>query len=227
MLISRAAAGLAMGFFIAGCCPVDRSKNAGPATMPAAVVPGGSADETTISLFDGKTLKNWKSSDFGGDGEVKVQDGKLIVGAGGTLSGVTWTGRELPTMDYEIELDAMKLSGDDFFLGLTFPYRKSFASLIMGGWGGGLTGISSIDGFDAANNDTSTNQDYKRNQWYHVRLKVTATKIEAWLDDKQIVDTETEGKRIDTRTDIDNAHPLGMTTYQTVAAYKNIVLKKL
>ena len=42
-----------------------------------------------------------------------------------------------------------------------------------------------------------------------------------------IVDLETTGKEISTRSDIDAAKPLGLTTYQTSAAYKNITLRKL
>jgi len=199
-----------------------------PATQPtprATTTPA--VDSKTITLFDGKTLDNWKPSDFGGDADTRVEDGKLIVGAGATLSGVTWKGPALPKIDYEISFDAMKINGSDFFVGLTFPYKDSFASLIMGGWGGGLVGISSVDNFDASENATSSNMGFERNTWYHVRLRTTDKKIEAWIDGKQVVDLETEDKKIDIRVDIENARPLGFTTYQTAAAYKNIVLKKL
>ena len=37
----------------------------------------------------------------------------------------------LPKVDYEIELDAMKVNGSDFFVGLTFPYKESHASIIL------------------------------------------------------------------------------------------------
>jgi hypothetical protein len=193
------------------------------ATKPA-------ADQNVITLFDGKTLKNWKSSDFGADGPVEVEDGTLVVRAGSTLSGVTWTGPKLPTTDYQLDFDAKKLDGSDFFVGVTFPVNDTFASLVLGGWGGSTTGISSINGDDAANNETSSARDFKRGQWYHVTLKVTRDKIQAFLDnDKEnpVVDLELEGKKLDTRIDIDAAKPFGLSTYQTSAAYKNLVIKKL
>ncbi len=180
-------------------------------------------------LFDGKSLKNWKSTDFGGQGEVEVEDGKIIVHSGASLSGVNWTGPALPTHNFEIEFDAMKLDGSDFFVGFTFPYKKDYASLILGGWGGSIVGLSSINGNDAANNEFATSRDFKKNQWYHVRLRAMPTKIQAWLNDENdpFLDIDTTDKTISTRSDIDAAKPLGLSTYQTSAAYKNIVLRKL
>src|SRR5439155_24549174 len=81
------------------------------------------------SLFDGKALGNWKSTDFGGQGEVKVEKGELILETGEPLTGVTWQKKdELPRDNFEITLEAIKLKGDDFFCGLTFPVRKSHCS---------------------------------------------------------------------------------------------------
>lgn len=186
-------------------------------------------NDKTQSLFDGKTLGNWKRTQFGGEGPVEVEGGKIIVHAGDSLSGINWTGPALPTDNYEIELDAVKLDGSDFFVGLTFPYKKDFASLILGGWGGGIVGLSSVNGNDAANNEYASSRDFKKNQWYHVRLRCTPSKIQAWLDEESepFLDVPTTDKTISTRTDIDAAKPLGLSTYQTTAAYKNITLRKL
>jgi hypothetical protein len=204
--------------------PAATRPSAAPA--PAGLFPPGANE---VSLFDGKSLGQWKSTEFGGESEVLVEDGKIIVHSGATLSGVNWTGPALPTENYEIELDAMKLDGSDFFLGLTFPYKKDYASLILGGWGGGVVGISSVNGFDAANNEFSTALEFTKNTWYHVRLRVTTDKIRAWISGHEdpVLDVETEGKEISTRSDIDAAKPLGLSTYQTSAAYKNIKIRKL
>src|SRR4051812_8194312 len=197
-----------------------------PTTRPAATRP---ADKDVIELFDGKTLKNWKATDFGGEGECKVENGQIVVGAGSTLSGVNWTGGPLPKVDYEIELDAMKLNGSDFFLALTFPYKESHASIVLGGWGGSLVGISSINGNDAANNEYTRVREFPKNKWVHVKLRVTADKIKVWLDKEEeaILDVDTKDVQIGLRADIDAARPLGLSTFQTAAAYKNITLKKL
>jgi hypothetical protein len=49
-------------------------------------------------------------------------------------------------MNYEIKLEAKKVTGNDFFCGMTFPVGDSFCSFIVGGWGGPVVGLSSIDG---------------------------------------------------------------------------------
>ncbi len=64
-----------------------------------------------------------------------------------------------------------------------FPVKKSHCSLVLGGWGGSLTGLSSLDGFDASENETTNVMDFKEGQWYKIRLRVTEKKIEAWIDD--------------------------------------------
>jgi hypothetical protein len=179
------------------------------------------------SLFDGKTLSNWKSTNFGGEGEVKVQNGRIILGMGATLTGITWAGGEIPRMDYEISLEAMKVSGNDFFCGLTFPVGKSPCSLIVGGWGGSVVGLSSIDGEDASENETTTSMDFAHGRWYRIRLRVTPDTIEAWIDDKNVVDVQTTGRSISIRPEVELSQPLGIATWMTEGALRDIRIRKL
>src|SRR5262245_20399792 len=150
-------------------------------------------------LFDGKNLGNFKKTEFGGEGEVKIEKGQLILEMGAPLTGVTWDkekAKELPTDNFEISLEAMKVKGDDFFCGLTFPVHDSHCSFIVGGWAGGVCGISSINGFDASENETTTFRTFKHNQWYKIRVRVAGKKLEAWIDDDQLVDVDLTGKKI-------------------------------
>ena len=48
------------------------------------------------------------------------------------------------------------MQGGDFFCGLTFPYGDASCTFVVGGWGGGLVGLSSINGDDASENETRT-----------------------------------------------------------------------
>jgi Domain of Unknown Function (DUF1080) len=178
-------------------------------------------------IFDGKTLSGWRETDFGGHGPVEVESGLIVLGTGDGLTGVNWT-NTLPKVDYEIALEAMRVQGSDFFCGLTFPVADSHCSLILGGWGGAVTGLSSIDGQDASENETTQYYKFETGQWYHVRVRVTATKIEAWVDDKQIVDVTTTGKKISLRYgDIEMSQPLGVATWQTTGALREIKLRPL
>ena len=51
------------------------------------------------------------------------------------LTGIHWTGAPLPRLNYEIQWEALKEMGTDFFGSLTFPYKQNHATLILGGWG--------------------------------------------------------------------------------------------
>lgn len=179
-------------------------------------------------LFDGKTLGKWKSTKFGGEGDVVVKDGKMVLEFGNDMTGVTWSDKKsIPTINYEIELEAQRINGSDFFCGLTFPVNEKPCSLILGGWGGGVCGLSSIDGLDASENQTTTYQGFKNGQWYKVRLRVTDAKIEAWLDKEKIVDQPLKGRKLSIRYEVDLSRPLGFSTWQTSAGLRKIRMRKV
>ncbi len=178
------------------------------------------------SLFNGRALGQWKITDFGGQGNVYVKDGSIFLEMGNDLTGVTWTG-PLERMNYEITLEAMRVSGSDFFCGLTFPVDSNSCSLILGGWGGEVCGLSNIDYYDASENETTRIISFENGRWYRVRLRVTPNKIEAWLDDKELVNVVTTGRKIDIRSEVDLSQPLGIASWRTTAAIRNIRLQKL
>ena len=185
-------------------------------------------------LFDGKSFAGWAQSGFEAEGGVNVvpafRDGRaaIVIEAGTTLSGITWTrGAELPRSNYEITLEAMKLNGADFFCGLTFPVGKAACTFVAGGWGGMVTGISSVDYSDASDNETTSGKEYADNRWYRIRVRVTDEKIEAWIDADQVVDLEIKGRKITLRPgDIQKSLPLGIATFMTRAAVRDIRLRR-
>jgi hypothetical protein len=178
------------------------------------------------SLFDGKTLNHWATTDFAGHGDVTVDKGQIKIAMGADLSGITWTNGPLPRSNYEISLQASKLDGSDFFCGLTFPVTNSSCSLILGGWGGGIVGLSSLDDADASENDTTRSLAFDTGHWYHILLRVTPTKIEAWLDDKKIIDASIVGRKVSLRPGaIYLSEPLGVATYVTTSGLKDFKLR--
>jgi len=189
-----------------------------PATQPA--------KPAWRNLFDGKSLKGWEASDFAGHADPLVENGTIVLPFGEALTGVTYTG-ELPKVNYEVELDAKRVDGADFFCGLTFPVNDTFASLIVGGWGGAVCGISSLDGQDAARNETKSARRFVANKWYHIRLRVLPDKLQAWIDKEKIIDASTRGRKITTRPEINAGKPLGIASYQTTAALRNIRIRAL
>lgn len=172
-------------------------------------------------LFDGQTLGEWKPTAFGGEGEVRVANGVLVIPMGVTLSGVTWSG-EFPRTGYEVDLEARRVEGSDFFCGLTFPVGESCCSLILGGWGGSVTGLSCIDGRDAADNETTDTRHFERGRWYAVRVRVTPTRIECLLDGEPLVEQDIEGRRISVRDEVASSQPLGIATYATTGEVRGL-----
>ena len=178
-------------------------------------------------LFDGKTMKGWKLTDFGGHGEVKVEDGRIVLGAGNDITGVNYTS-DVPKMNYEVELEASRIDGSDFFCGLTIPYGDAFCTFVVGGWGGTLVGLSSINGDDASENETTQFKKFETGHWYRVRVRMTPEKIEAWLDNEQMVNVSTKGKKISMRPgEIELSEPFGIASYRTDAALRDIKIRKL
>lgn len=198
-----------------------------PQSMPASAPTTQPAAVKWRSLFDGKAMGDWKPSGFGGQGDPEVADGTIVLPSGETLTGVTWGGAAIPKTNYEISLEAKRVDGGDFFCGLTFPVADSHATLVLGGWGGTVCGISSLNGDDASANETTRNIRFEKGRWYRARVRVTPDKLRAWLDDETIVEVVTAEKQIDVRPDIAESKPLGITSFRTTAAVRDIKVRDL
>jgi hypothetical protein len=182
---------------------------------------GTAADGDWRPLFDGRALGGWKPTAFGGEGEVSIVDGTIQIGMGADLSGITWT-EAFPKQSYELALEAQRVDGSDFFCGLTFPVGDDPLSLIVGGWGGGVVGLSSIDGQDAARNDTTLFRAFETGRWYAVRVRVTPERIVCCLDEEGVIDQPLEGRKLSIRPEVTASLPLGIATYSTTARVRNI-----
>jgi hypothetical protein len=179
------------------------------------------------SLFDGKSLDGWKQADFGPDGKVSVKDGAIVMDKGKLMSGVTYRQGDFPKMDYEVSLEGKKLAGDDFFCTTTFPVGDNFCSLVVGGWGGRVVGLSSLNSQDASENETTRNKEFKHDQWYRIRIRVTRDRIQSWIDDEQLVDVDTRDKKISIRIECSACKPFGIATWNTAGAVRNIRVRAL
>ncbi len=178
-------------------------------------------------LFNGKTLKGWRSTAFGGEGPVRVKQGQIVMTAGDPLTGITWSGGDLPQDDYQLTVEAARLSGNDFFCALTVPVGPGALTLVVGGWGGALVGLSNVDDLDASENSTRTTMGFKDKKFYRVALRVAADRrVTAQIDDRTVVDVATLGHKLSLRPEVELARPLGITTYLTTAAIRGIWLDR-
>jgi 3-keto-disaccharide hydrolase len=198
-------------------------------TLPpgAAKAPAPFEGEGWQPMFDGQTLAGWHETAFAGHGDVYCQDGVIVLSMGDPFTGINYT-NDFPKMNYEVALDAMRVMGSDFFCGLTVPVADSFCSLIVGGWGGSLVGISSLDGMDASENETTKFVTFETGRWYRIRMRVTEKRIQAWIDQEKLVDADISEKKVSLRPgDIEMSKPFGLAAWQSAAAYREIKYRKV
>ncbi len=193
------------------------------------------ADPRAEALFDGRSLAGWVPSGFEGERGVRLERdfepgrAAIVIEAGTTLAGITSTlGSRLPRMNYEVAFEAMRVAGGDFFGSLTFPVGNAACTLVLGGWGGPVVGLSNVDGIDASGNESTREREFADRRWYRVRVRVTADRVEAWIDADKVVDFPTAGRRLSLRPgDIQKSLPLGISSYMTKAAVRGITLTRL
>ncbi|MGL5018699.1 MAG: DUF1080 domain-containing protein [Luteolibacter sp.] len=211
-----------------GCGKKEAAVDQAPSTPEAAPPAAANSSEGWMEM---ETLgpNNWEAingaADLSWDTESKI----MQIGVGTDLNGVRWTG-PLPVAPYVVEMEARRMSGNDFFCGLTFPVRTGTecVSLIVGGWGGSLVGISSIDGLDASENPTGSQHEFENQRWYRIRVEVTTERLQAWIDDRQVVNVETEGRRLSLREGpIEDCAPWGLATWMTRAEVRGVRWRKL
>ena len=180
-------------------------------------------------LFPQDGLGEWEVVDFAGHGEVAMSAGALTMEQGVELTGVVWRG-EPPAPPYEIELEGRRLLGSDFFCGLTVPVAGEGRSvtLILGGWGGGVVGISSIDGLDASENESTVYRHFADERWYAVRMVVKEERLAVMIDGEELIGVALEGRELGMRAgEISRCAPLGLATWQTAGEFRDLRWRKL
>jgi len=182
-----------------------------------------------VSLFNGKDLTGWKIADmddFQWHGKVYVKDGKIMLEQGGPMTGIARKG-EFPKDNYEVNLEAMRTDGYDFFCGMTFPVADSWCTLIVGGWGGVVVGLSNVDDLNASENETTLGMSFEDKCWYPIRLRVTEAKIEVWIDKKKVIDLARKDHKFGVWPEQQPIRPFGVATWNTGGALRNFTLRKL
>ena len=189
------------------------------------LIPGVLRAAPPQSLFDGKTLGLWKPVNFGGEGAVTVTDGAIRLERGNDLTGVVWTGK-VPGTDFRVSMEARRLDGTDFFCAVTVPVAGSHCSFVVGGWGGGVVGFSSLDGLDASENETSRGMRLDDQRWYRIAVDVTPTHIRGLIDNEVVAEAALAGREVDVRIEMLPCRPLGIASWRTTSEIRALVLEE-
>ncbi|NLA48500.1 MAG: DUF1080 domain-containing protein [Bacteroidales bacterium] len=207
-------------FLLMNCCSGGSGK-----TKPTDDNTGIPEYDSTY-LFNGRDLDGWEVTNFGPQGPVYVSGTAVVLGMGEGCTGITWK-REFPEMNYRISLEAKRVAGNDFFCGMTFPAGKESCTLIVGGWGGTIVGLSTVNSIDASENQTANSMEFERDRWYHISLLVHADTIRALIDDEVVVNF-VKGKHdeLSIRPEVRPSKPFGIASWYTTAQLRNIRLEK-
>ncbi len=214
------------------CCLL--SPAAGQTQQPSGVAKKANKTPRWTLLFDGKSLAGWqiiegkndKEIEYEGHGKVEVRDGCLVIGTGQPATGVR-AKHKLPRSNYEVALEAKRVKGTDFFCGMSFPVGDGALTLILGGWGGWVVGLSNIDGERAIDNETCQSVEFKNGRWYAVRVRVTDAKVEVWLDKEKIIDLERADHKFEVTWEMAPCLPFGFATWDTTGALRRIRYRPL
>src|SRR5690606_35604490 len=91
------------------------------------------------------------------------------------------------------------------------------------GWGGGLVGISSIDGRDASENGTTLRRTFEAGRWYQIHLGCAGDRIRVRIDGETVIDADVSGKTLSLRPGpIAVCAPFGLATWQSTGELRNI-----
>jgi len=186
------------------------------------------APAQTRHLFNGKDLSGWKVAEIWGAGKVDVlSNGVVSCGVGRPLTCMAYT-NAFPTQNYEVKVEALRKEGSDFFIALTLPVESNACTVVIGGWGGRLCGISSIDYMDASENVYSDGVSLSNNVWYTLCVRVTPKLLEVSLNDTlytaKVPYEKSSIFSLRPGSDIDKTLPFGLATFETQALWRNLTV---
>ncbi len=177
-------------------------------------------------LFNAHTLDGWEITNFGPQGPVVVTDSSVLLVMGDGLTGITWE-KDFPPANYEISLQAKRIDGNDFFCGLTFPVMDEHCTFIAGGWGGSVVGLSSIDSQDASGNFTTTSMAFDNGRWYNISVIVDNESIRCFIDNEEIIYAPVGEHNFSVRSEVNLSRPLGIASWMTTSALRDIRFREL
>jgi hypothetical protein len=189
-----------------------------------------SAEAVWVNLLGTAYRQHWQAAGIVDEGRVAVEGSELVLGVGAPMTGAKFVGWPKLAMSggYELRYEALREQGEDIFGMCTFPVpeRGAHMTFVIGGWGGVLTGFSSIDFRDASENSTRAEQRFANGRWYKVRLEIGAEELKAWVEEKLVANVSIKGRQIGLRPgDVDHCLPMGFATWGTQGRIRGLQVR--
>lgn len=183
-----------------------------------------------VDLLGPQRLEQWQAAGIVEEGDFQVREAELVLGIGAPMTGCKFLGWSQLGISgaYELRYEALREKGEDIFGMCTFPVpkREAHMTFVIGGWGGVLTGFSSIDFRDASENSTRAEQRFANGRWYKVRLEIGAEELKAWVEEKLVANVSIKGRQIGLRPgDVDHCLPMGFATWGTQGRIRGLQVR--
>lgn len=197
--------------------------------LPLAAEPRGEAPKADEwqSLFDGKSLGAWEPVERFSS-KATVANGAIVLDTLPEWNAVHWR-VDVPREDYELAYEAMRVKGTRDFGTLAFAIGGATHCMLHIGTGEGDTvGLSNFDGRDYRSNGTARTFAFRNGTWYRVLLRVTADRVEAWVDGRKMVDVARAGHAFaPASARLRSIKAFGLCSYASGGAVRNIRLRRL
>ena len=145
--------------------------------------------DSSISLFDGKSLEGWECDPLEQAGDWKAVDGELLGENPGEHASNIWTDRKF--RDFEVELEYIALVDDYdtgiFIRGLTHQVQIGISRSLQKDMTACIYAPEDEQGSYPGQTDKVT-AIHKMGEWNHLKVIVTGLRIQTLLNDEPMVD---------------------------------------
>ena len=179
--------------------------------------------DSSINLFDGKSLDGWECDPIEQAGDWIAVDGELLGDNTGEQASIIWTNQVF--RDFEVELDYITLTDDydtglfirglshQVQIGISRSLQKDMTACIY-------APKDELGSYPGQTDKVATN--HKIGEWNHLKVIVTAKRIQTILNDEPMVDY--------TGITLVDEGPLGLQLHGGVhmsVKFKNIKVREL
>ena len=145
--------------------------------------------DSSINLFDGKSLEGWECDPLEQAGDWKAVDGELLGENPGEHASILWTNRKF--RDFEVELEYIALVDDYdtgiFIRGLTHQVQIGISRSLQKDMTACIYAPEDEQGSYPGQTDKVT-AIHKMGEWNHLKVIVTGLRIQTLLNDEPMVD---------------------------------------
>jgi hypothetical protein len=179
--------------------------------------------DSSISLFDGKSMEGWECDPLKQAGDWKALDGELLGENPGEQASIIWTNQKF--RDFEMELDYITLTDDYdsgiFIRGLTHQVQIGISRSLQKDMTACIYAPEDKQGSYPGQTDKVT-AIHKILEWNHLKVIVTGKRIQTFLNEEPMVDY--------TGVVLEDEGPIGLQLHGGVhmsVKFKNVKVREL